>query len=101
MVWIADLLLLDPVLLCDDLGTKREAAANAGNDLAGGAMIHSSGHHSMSVKEAVRIAQSNNFMGLVCSSRLLVRPLLVHPLEAKSTPLPCQYEQLYEVVHGE
>lgn len=26
----------------------------------------------MSVKEAVRIAQSNNFMGLVCSSRLLV-----------------------------
>lgn len=30
----------------------------------------------MSVKEAVRIAQSNNFMGLVCSSRLLVSP---HP----------------------
>ena len=26
----------------------------------------------MSVKESVRIAQSNNFMGLVCSSRLLV-----------------------------
>ena len=26
----------------------------------------------MSVKEAVRIVQSNNFMGLVCSSRLLV-----------------------------
>ena len=26
----------------------------------------------MSVKEAVRISQSNNFMGLVCSSRLLV-----------------------------
>lgn len=27
----------------------------------------------MSVKEAVRVAQSNNFMGLICSSRLLVR----------------------------
>lgn len=26
----------------------------------------------MSIKEAVKIAQSNNFMGLVCSSRLLV-----------------------------
>ena len=26
----------------------------------------------MSVKEAVRVAQSNNFMGLVCNSRLLV-----------------------------
>ena len=25
----------------------------------------------MSIKECVRIAQSNNFMGLVCSSRLL------------------------------
>lgn len=25
----------------------------------------------MSIKESVRIAQSNNFMGLVCSSRLL------------------------------
>ena len=101
MIWIADLLLPDPVLLCDDLGTKREAAANAGNDLAGGAIIRSSGHHSMSVKEAVRIAQSNNFMGLVCSSRLLVRPLLVHPLEAKHTPSSYQCEKLYELVHEE
>jgi hypothetical protein len=28
---------------------------------------------STSVKKAVRIAQSNNFMGLICSSKLLVR----------------------------
>lgn len=70
--------MIDPVLLCNDLGTKREAPANAGNNSTG-ATILSSGHHSMSVKEAVRIAQSNNFMGLVCSSRLLVRlPPLVH-----------------------
>lgn len=27
----------------------------------------------ISVKEAVRIAQSNNFMGLICNARLLVR----------------------------
>ena len=43
----------------------------------------SSGHNSFSLKEAVRIAQSNNFMGLMCTSRLLVRvPVIVlffHP----------------------
>lgn len=61
---------LDPVLLCNDLGAKREAVKPG--SLSPGAVVASSGHHSMSVKEAVRIAQSNNFMGLVCSSRLLV-----------------------------
>lgn len=60
----------DPVLLCNDLGAKREAA-RAGA-IGPGAVVPSSAHHSMSVKESVRIAQSNNFMGLVCSSRLLV-----------------------------
>ncbi len=58
-------MIADPVLLCNDLGAMRDASAI-------GAVVNSSGHHSMSVKEAVRIAQSNNFMGLVCSSRLLV-----------------------------
>ena len=67
---------IDPVLLCNDLGTKREVPAKVPNDSIG-ATIHSSGHHSMSVKEAVRVAQSNNFMGLVCSSRLLVRPSIL------------------------
>ena len=66
-------LITDPVLLCNDLGTKREALAKA-DTTTFGSIIDSSGHHSMSVKEAVRIAQSNNFMGLLCSSRLLVRP---------------------------
>ncbi|KAL8909727.1 MAG: hypothetical protein Q9207_000036 [Kuettlingeria erythrocarpa] len=51
-----------PVLLCNDLGTVRSSTPS---DLT------SDGHTSFSVKEAVRIAQSNNFMGLVCSSRLL------------------------------
>ena len=61
---------VDPVLLCNDLGAKREATRVHDNNpnLA----VTSSGHNSMSVKEAVRIAQSNNFMGLICSSRLLV-----------------------------
>lgn len=60
----------DPVLLCNDLGAKREVASSGA--ISPGAVVASSGHHSMSVKEAVRIAQSNNFMGLVCSSCLLV-----------------------------
>ena len=60
---------IDPVLLCNDLGTKRDPSHS-------GTVIQSSGHSSMSVKEAVRIAQSNNFMGLVCSSHLLVSFLL-------------------------
>ncbi|KAL2050154.1 hypothetical protein ABVK25_009515 [Lepraria finkii] len=58
-----------PVLLCNDLGAKREAPKPGVR--GPGPAVASNGHHSMSVKEAVRIAQSNNFMGLVCSSRLL------------------------------
>ncbi|KAL8691339.1 MAG: hypothetical protein Q9218_003407 [Villophora microphyllina] len=60
-----------PVLLCNDLGTVRDASSNA-----------SSGHNSLSVKEAVRIAQSNNFMGLVCSARLLsLVPALIEAIK--------------------
>ncbi|KZF25499.1 ankyrin [Xylona heveae TC161] len=55
-----------PVLLCNNLGS--DPASLVGNT----ATVQSSGQHSISVKEAVRIAQGNNFMGLVCCSRLLV-----------------------------
>ena len=57
---------LDPVLLCNDLGCRKDSSSSSGPS------ISSSGHSSISVKDAVRIAQSNNFMGLICSSRLLV-----------------------------
>lgn len=73
------LITVDPVLLCNDLGTTREAVNPEAVDPEvrnPGAVVTSSGHHSISVKEAVRIAQSNNFMGLVCSSRLLVSHFL-------------------------
>ena len=40
--------------------------------MAAGANVKSDGSNSMSIKEAVRVAQSNNFMGLVCSSQILV-----------------------------
>ena len=64
---------IDPVLLCNDLGRTNEAIPE-NLDIGG----------SMSVKEAVRIAQSNNLMGLICRSQLLVSlalspvPLAVH-----------------------
>lgn len=53
-----------PVFLCNDLG--KEDAVMSTTSTPG------SGQRSMSIKEAVRIAQSNNFMGLLCYSRLLV-----------------------------
>ena len=65
----------DPVLLCNDLGIDRLQPRGMANE--------SSGHGSMSVKEAVRIAQSNNFMGLICHSRLLVRPSLMRCIQSR------------------
>ncbi|KAL9593421.1 MAG: hypothetical protein Q9219_007561 [cf. Caloplaca sp. 3 TL-2023] len=63
-----------PVLLCNDLGTVRAPGSTV--------VPSSDGHSSLSVKEAVRIAQSNNFMGLVCSSRLMqLVPALVESIK--------------------
>lgn len=53
-----------PVFLCNDLGREAEVASST--------VVQSSGRRTTSIKEAVRIAQSNNFMGLICCSRLLV-----------------------------
>jgi hypothetical protein len=54
---------IDPVLLCNELGA----------DSNGSHTVESSGRTQISVKDAVQIARDNNFMGLICSSRLLVR----------------------------
>lgn len=54
-----------PVFLCNELGREDESMP-APN------VIQSSGRGTLSVKEAVRIATSNNLMGLICCSRLLV-----------------------------
>jgi hypothetical protein len=64
-----ELHLLVPVLLCNDLGQIRDLA----RDIGSLPDIDSSGRASMSIKESARIAQSNNFMGLICRSSLLVR----------------------------
>ncbi|KAJ5144107.1 Glycerophosphoryl diester phosphodiesterase [Penicillium bovifimosum] len=67
-----------PVLLCNDLGQIRDLAGNV-DSLP---HVNSSGRASMSIKESARIAQSNNFMGLICRSSLLnVVPALVETIK--------------------
>ncbi|CDM28056.1 Ankyrin repeat protein nuc-2 [Penicillium roqueforti FM164] len=67
-----------PVLLCNDLGQIRDLAGNV-NSMP---LVNSSGRASMSIKESARIAQSNNFMGLICRSSLLnVVPALVETIK--------------------
>lgn len=84
---------LDPVLLCNDLGTKRDPKNP-------GAVVKSNGHGSISVKEAVRVAQSNNFMGLVCNSRLLVSFSSSSSSSPYSSPLPAMpnYTLFYQYI---
>ncbi|TVY48385.1 Ankyrin repeat protein [Lachnellula occidentalis] len=70
-----------PVFLCNDLGHEgaKSDASNA---------ISSSGRRTTSIKEAVRIAQDNNFMGLICVSRLLdMVPALVEAIKAQGLVL--------------
>jgi CDK inhibitor PHO81 len=62
------LMITDPILLCNELGV---APVAIGQRSASSNMVENSGRTAMSIKESVRIAQTNNFMGLVCSSRLL------------------------------
>ncbi|KAL5324196.1 hypothetical protein ACEPPN_008740 [Leptodophora sp. 'Broadleaf-Isolate-01'] len=64
-----------PVFLCNDLGRGGESAPSSS--------VLSSGRRTTSIKEAVRIAQNNNFMGLICSSRLLdMVPALIEAIKA-------------------
>ena len=70
----------DPVLLCNDLGQIRDLA----RDIGSLPDVDSSGRASMSIKESARIAQSNNFMGLICRSSLLVRFFLSSSLFQKA-----------------
>ncbi|RAL16550.1 putative cyclin dependent kinase inhibitor Pho81 [Aspergillus homomorphus CBS 101889] len=67
-----------PVLLCNDLGQIRDLA----RDMRSLPDVNSSGRASMSIKDSARIAQSNNFMGLICRSSLLnVVPALVETIK--------------------
>ncbi|KAJ4007084.1 phosphate system positive regulatory protein pho81 [Fusarium irregulare] len=69
-----------PVFLCNDLGREESSGVN---DAA-----LSSGRRSASIKEVVRIAQSNNFMGLICYSPLLdMVPALVDAIKSHGLAL--------------
>ncbi|KAF4538923.1 Ankyrin repeat protein [Lasiodiplodia theobromae] len=71
-----------PVLLGNELGADPiEAAADPQK-------VHSSGRTTISVKEAVQVAQNNNLMGLICSSRLLdLAPALIESVKTASLVL--------------
>lgn len=69
-----------PIFLCNDLGREGEVAESSA--------ILSSGRRTTSIKEAVRIAQNNNFMGLICCSRLLIMlPALIESIKAQGLVL--------------
>ncbi|KAL2202253.1 ankyrin, partial [Sarocladium strictum] len=69
-----------PVFLCNDLGRE--------GSLVGSQSVQSSGRRSASVKEVVRIAQTNNLMGLMCYSGLLeMVPALVDAIKSHGLAL--------------
>lgn len=74
-----------PVFLCNDLG--REEVSMAPPQMIAAAANH--GRRSSSIKEVVRTAQSNNFMGLMVSSRLLVSLFLILSSCFLQTGGPC------------
>ncbi|KAL1879113.1 hypothetical protein VTK73DRAFT_7337 [Phialemonium thermophilum] len=79
-----------PVFLCNDLGREE-----LGDTIPGGSEgirrhedMGSSGRRQASIKEVVRIAQNNNFMGLVCCSRLLdMVPALIDAIKSHGLAL--------------
>ncbi|KAK3722790.1 phosphate system positive regulatory protein pho81 [Vermiconidia calcicola] len=77
-----------PVLLCNELGVAPTSSEQPSNSN----MVFSCGRTDMSIKESVRIAQSNNFMGLVCSSRLLdLVPALISSVKEAGLVLISDY----------
>ncbi|KAK4157464.1 hypothetical protein C8A00DRAFT_40178 [Chaetomidium leptoderma] len=67
-----------PVFLCNDLGRQQQQQQE-------GAAVQ---HSASSVKDAVRTAQSNNFMGLICCERLLdMVPALVDAIKSHGLAL--------------
>jgi hypothetical protein len=63
---ITNMTFIDPVLLCNELGADGLLSATTSGT------VPISNRTTISIKEAVQIAQNNNFMGLMCSSKLLV-----------------------------
>lgn len=70
----------DPVFFCNNLGVvDTHVSSPPNNDERASNVVRPP---STSVKEAVRIAQTNNFMGIVCRSRLLrMVPALIESIK--------------------
>ncbi|CAK4033336.1 Ankyrin repeat nuc-2, partial [Lecanosticta acicola] len=80
-----------PVFLCNELGV---APTNDSQGLANANMVTNCGRMDMSLKESVRIATNNNFMGLVCTSRLLdLVPALVNSVKEAGLVLIADYSR--------
>lgn len=68
-----------PVLLCDDLGGSRDHDQTRRSSTEPASSLHLP---STSIKESARLAQGNNFMGLMCSGRILQRvPALIETIK--------------------
>ncbi|KAL5612247.1 hypothetical protein BROUX41_000212 [Berkeleyomyces rouxiae] len=69
-----------PVFLCNDLGHDEAMTAPD--------IVQSSGRRAVSIKEATRVAQSNNLMGLICSGKLLnLVPALIDAIKSNGLAL--------------
>ncbi|KAI2631697.1 hypothetical protein GGS21DRAFT_157320 [Xylaria nigripes] len=78
-----------PVFLCNDLGRDEIMTAPS--------IIQSSGRRTFSVKEAVRIGQNNNLMGLICSARLLdMVPALLDAIKSHGLALVVDQSDQYQ-----
>ncbi|KAK1077904.1 phosphate system positive regulatory protein pho81 [Friedmanniomyces endolithicus] len=78
-----------PTLLCNELGVAPTATDYRRRTPP---MVSSCGRAATSIKEAVRIAQSNSFMGLICTSRLLeLVPALVSSIKEAGLVLISDY----------
>ncbi|KAK4940035.1 phosphate system positive regulatory protein pho81 [Elasticomyces elasticus] len=60
-----------PVLLCNDLGTLHGTQSGNQHSTGPATSFKASFERATSIKEAARLAQMNNFMGLTCPSRIL------------------------------
>jgi CDK inhibitor PHO81 len=88
----------DPILLCNELGVAPTINGQSRSDPS---MVSNCGRTAMSIKESVRIAQNNNFMGLVCSSRLLdLIPALVSSVKEAGLVLISDYSHASSSIMG-
>ncbi|KAK3344013.1 ankyrin repeat protein nuc-2, partial [Lasiosphaeria hispida] len=77
-----------PVFLCNDLGGGVGEIGDMEGVEGNAELVRSGGRGSSSIKDAVRTAQSNNFMGLICCSRLLdMVPALVDAIKSHGLAL--------------